>query len=883
MFQSRTLLTVLLALFALIGRGALEYVSYDLAEPNKAAIPASAPGKTDTTYRTGTKLLFVRDTSLADPVYIGVYEVTQAQAYTLGWSTEPTAEDAEVAYGFNGTFGGFTANHKLDNFPLLSFPTGVQWEAYAGDKARPCNVYNGKDGDADNTGINGPINLSDWYTYTQSHTLPAPHGAFDMYGNVAEFVSEGTFRGGYAIDSCTYDSDLKAWTETNISDVDGFGRMGARLIYTPPEAITYQAIVTLDGEVVGEPISATPGTQITLTPPTPDKGHRLQGPVVTPEELAYVGTSFAMPEENVTFAYTSKAYATLQVDGGTASAREVFAGDTVTLTPTPSAYQLFSQWTLPDGSTSTDNPLSYTVTTITPGKTLTFTAAFQTYPRVLIYGGTASAPEGSGLGEGFYKPGTELTLTPTVPADYAFDNWTTEDGEALRNNTYTVGDYGSTVTVTANFSAQEAESTADTYIGEISGNTAKGALTLGYDSYTSNTLVFGTNKFYCYQPQAATSDYAYFSLDSQEIIYGESQRKSTARLPIKRTSYNGSTYYIGLYETSVGNVAYLKALAGKSEEGDDRTSHYPYILDSKTEATTYLTYLGNAFSLSVSLPSKAQIEGITQAACKSAGRTYSGAGYYSDTYNYGDEKITTSMVVATQNGNDSAAPKEIGSQSADPYGFYDLWGNANELWSDGGGTLWGGSCREAYSNCNAREKDGAVSDNWLLPSFRPAIAVPALLKVSISVDGITKSTSVLPGQVIKLAPQVKTGYDFTGWTAKTASGTKTVAKSGSSYPYTVTEAVTLTANFKAKAPLTVSYENCLGPTSVLPGATVTLYAATPTGEAPTEVTIAPASAATWNADTGTLTFSASASGSVTVTATYPAPTPPKPGYKVYLQ
>lgn len=1033
MTHSRTLLTFLFALLALFGRGALEYVAYDLATPAVAAVPVEASTQADTTYRTGTKMLFVRDTLLADSVYIGVYEVTQAQAYKLGWtSSEPTVANAGVAYGFNGTFAGFTANHKLDTFQLLAFPTGAQWEAYAGDKARPCNVSNGKDGDADNTGINGPITLSDWFIYAQGHTLPAPHGAFDMYGNVAEFVSEGTFRGGYAIGTCTYDSDLKSWAETTISAVDGFGMMGARLVYTPPEAITYQAIVTLDGEAVGEPISATPGTTVTLTRPTPAEGYRLQGPEVTPADLSYSGTTFAMPEANVTIAYTSKPYATVQVVGGKASVGEVFAGDEVTLTPTPGAHKRFKAWTLPDGSTSSDNPLTYTVPeiapggnitpgttltftaiydpepqyaatvtldgaivstsqhyagtrvtlaepdpgtghrllgptvtptnlaysgttftmpeadvifaytrqayayikaeggtasarivyagesvtltaapgkyqafkawtlpdgtttssanpltytlqTFTPGETLTFTASFQTYPRVLVYGGTATLATGTAYGEGFYSPGATLTLSAPAPSGYTFSGWTVSAGDAPAKNTYVVGDYGSTVTVTANFSAQEAESTADTYIGEVSGNTAKGALTLGYDSSTSNTLVFGTNKFYCYQPQAATSDYAYFSLDSQEIIYGKSQRKSTARLPIKRTSYNGSTYYIGLYETSVGNVAYLKALAGKSEESDDSTSHYPYILDTKTEATTYLTYLGNAFSLSVSLPSKAQIEGITQAACKSAGRTYTGAGYYSDTYNYGDEKITTSMVVATQNGNDSAAPKEIGSQSADPYGFYDLWGNANELWSDGGGTLWGGSCREAYSNCNAREKDGAVSDNWLLPSFRPAIAVPALLKVTISVDGITKSTSVLPGQVIKLAPQVKTGYDFTGWTAKTASGTKTVAKSGTSYPYTVTEAVTLTASFTAKPVVSVAYTNCSGPTTVLPGATVTLYAANPTGDAPTSVTISPASAATWNKAAGTLTFAASASGSVTVTATYPDPTPPKPGYKVYLQ
>ncbi len=413
MTHSRTLLTFLFALLALFGRGALEYVAYDLATPAVAAVPVEASTQADTTYRTGTKMLFVRDTLLADSVYIGVYEVTQAQAYKLGWtSSEPTVANAGVAYGFNGTFAGFTANHKLDTFQLLAFPTGAQWEAYAGDKARPCNVSNGKDGDADNTGINGPITLSNWFIYAQGHTLPAPHGAFDMYGNVAEFVSEGTFRGGYAIGTCTYDSDLKSWAETTISAVDGFGMMGARLVYTPPEAITYQAIVTLDGEAVGEPISATPGTTVTLTRPTPAEGYRLQGPEVTPADLSYSGTTFAMPEANVTFAYTSKAYATVQVVGGKASVGEVFAGDEVTLTPTPGAHKRFKAWTLPDGSTSSDNPLTYTVPeiapggNITPGATLTFTAIYDPEPQ---YAATITL-DGAIVSTSQHYAGTSVTL-----------------------------------------------------------------------------------------------------------------------------------------------------------------------------------------------------------------------------------------------------------------------------------------------------------------------------------------------------------------------------------------------------------------------------------------------------------------------------------------
>ena len=118
MIRSRTLLTFLSALFALSGRGALEYVAYDLATPAVAAVSVAAPEQADPTYLTGTKMLFVRDTELADPVYLGVYEVTQAQAHKLGWlSTEPSTATAGIAYG-----GFNTENNRLGNFPFLSFP-----------------------------------------------------------------------------------------------------------------------------------------------------------------------------------------------------------------------------------------------------------------------------------------------------------------------------------------------------------------------------------------------------------------------------------------------------------------------------------------------------------------------------------------------------------------------------------------------------------------------------------------------------------------------------------------------------------------------------------------------------------------------------------------
>ena len=67
----RTLLTGFFALLALAVRGALEYVVYDLATPEAMHEPVASEDVADLAYRTGSEMLFVRDTSLTDPVYIG--------------------------------------------------------------------------------------------------------------------------------------------------------------------------------------------------------------------------------------------------------------------------------------------------------------------------------------------------------------------------------------------------------------------------------------------------------------------------------------------------------------------------------------------------------------------------------------------------------------------------------------------------------------------------------------------------------------------------------------------------------------------------------------------------------------------------------------------
>ena len=108
--KALSLLCLTLA-FAPLAPAALEYVAYDLGA--KTAEPVENPDVTDEAYHTGSKILFVRDTTLPDQsYYIGVFELTCDQARQLklahsttsgGWASPGTASRHPKAAGARPT------------------------------------------------------------------------------------------------------------------------------------------------------------------------------------------------------------------------------------------------------------------------------------------------------------------------------------------------------------------------------------------------------------------------------------------------------------------------------------------------------------------------------------------------------------------------------------------------------------------------------------------------------------------------------------------------------------------------------------------------------------------------------------------------------------
>ncbi len=862
-----------------IAHAELTYFAYDLSSPDTAPVEVSASDIKNAEYREGSKILFVRDSTVEVAGYMGVFEVTQAQASVL-WG-KVAEKPVGSAYSYNGT--DFPGNHRLTNFPRLSYPTHAQWRAYAGDPATYCNVYNGGSPLL-------PVYLTTWYSNYDSKTRANAHGVLDAYGNVAEFASDtNLFYGGYANENCKF-GDL-----SNNMAGEGYGgnaqrnkRLGARLVYTPPEEQTYTVTLSLDGTVLsGYPRTAKAGDAITLTPPTPAAGYRLSGPVITPATIT--STTFTMPAENVSFAYTSRAYFAINVVNGTASQSEAFVGDVLTLSPALPAYRAFTSWVLPDNTTSTESTLSYTVpdSTFTPGSTLTFTAESRAYPRIYLFGGSATIQDESGesLGAGYYTPGTVLKLTADSLTGYTFKAWeiTSEDESTTSTeSTYTVGSYDSAVTLQATYdvSADPVTNPEITVIGEEAGSSPLvSATAFGYEALAMEELTTEGNTFHYYGTAVPTGDYALLDLVSTNLTYALSvantAENKTKLLPMKRTTpASGQPYYVGIFETTVAHEEYMRPLAEEETFDSTKTaSIFPTITDfaTRSNATTFLSRLSTAFGTTFSLPSEEQIKGITQAGLAD-GETFNGAGHLNASETYGDKNITDGMVVCGRGTSSNYA--SAGSVSVDPYGFYDLWGNVAEM-LQGSSNLWGGNCEEPTPKTCNLQYAGNAFETMVPGAFRPAVEVTAKFKVTIA--GLDETFEVLPGQVIQLAPQTRAGSAFLGWTA-TVGTTSTAIELDSDagrYPYTVEADVTLAPSFsEAGQPVEITYVGCTGAPTLLPGASCAVYPPDSAfGYGLKTLTLTPASAGTVDLNTGTITLSATATAPITVTATYALPRP----------
>lgn len=420
--------------FARPAQAELEYLVYDLS--TKTTETVTNPDVTADEYHTGSEMLFVRDTTVADQTYyIGVFEVTRAQAATLKWTGVPENNHDGWAYGTNAEGNFATAVKPLPK--NLAFPTHAQWVAYTDDPATLTNeakkYINIKDG------------ASSWQTYSSeewyndhlcaspSQLKPNSHGVYDIYGNVAEYATkgegDGPFYGGAAADRFTQLSENSQENLRNNGKLASkYGKdshsCGARLVYMPPKEQLYSVTVTLEEADVTEttvtvpegadPAALAVGTSVTVTPPTPAAGKRLSGYTVTPDTLDFTEASngtltFTMPTSAVTIAYTSEPYGTITVEGGMAmvthdeetisaeNGTEVVQGDIVTLlTVESAAYERFTGWTVTkDGGEPTpiepttdeetqESVYAYEIPALDGGETFAFTAVFEKIPYATI-------------------------------------------------------------------------------------------------------------------------------------------------------------------------------------------------------------------------------------------------------------------------------------------------------------------------------------------------------------------------------------------------------------------------------------------------------------------------------------------------------------------
>lgn len=934
--------------FARPAQAELEYLVYDLS--TKTTETVTNPDVTADEYHTGSEMLFVRDTTVADQTYyIGVFEVTQAQAKQLDWTG--ASEGGGWAYGTDKESN--FASHSLPT--NVAFPTHGQWVAYTDD---PATLSNDAKGDINiSGGVLSRQTLEAWY---KSYLCASPsklksnsHGVYDIYGNVAEYATDGEgtgpFYGGASaqadrIGQLADTSNDKLRLQGKASSRYGTANVcGARLVYMPPKEQFYSVSVFLDNEDVTETTVTVPeemdpaklrvGTEVTVTPPTPAEWHRLSGRTVTPESLNFTEAleaplTFNMPMDNVTIAYTSEPYGTITVEnarlrvneGEWGTTAQVVEGDTVTLkADEPGQYQFFSQWNgaqLDEDTLSVDEALMRKETVIE--------AVYQYYPRVLVVGGTATVAEEDttkSFGNGYYAQGTVLTLEAQELPGYKFTEWTVSSESEVtgtldtERGTYTIGanDAGTTVTLTATYEYDESGESgtvtpADIHLGSTLDEGVYTAHPLfgwtpaeeesaipdtagnRYLSYPyENAGLFamlpltGDDRTITYQDVEPTRDnpaperptaptqpnFSELPLDQREAAMQEwlkereeylkkmdeywkeyeawlssasaSSSLNTSRLLLRRvspTTEGKRDFYLGVFETPIGNIANLEKLA-KGSTSYDTSSKAPFCARTTSardylDLNSYLTLINGQFNLSARFPTQEDVYAVgDQTRANPPDPANPGAGYglgrpdrHGENYDINlvcDVTPANSMVVA-QGGN--SKPANADGMKVDPYGFYGLWGNCWEASSNGAG--FGGSTdfaakRDADLNCRTDVTTASYPNGKTVLALRPAIDVEKAVVIYVGKESSATAVQVAPGQDLFADPSVlptKTLFRCTGWTLG-----ETPIKAGDNYTVTTEDdgKVLVPTWEKTPASVTVTCENCLGPETAYPGQTVTVY------------------------------------------------------------
>ncbi len=607
-----------------------------------------------------------------------------------------------------------------------------------------------------------------------------------------------------------------------------------------------------DGEARGNGFY-TAGATLTLTPNTPE-GWRFQG-WEQEGEGTLEDNVFTVPESGVTtltarFAEPPRVF----VSGGAATVstgddygNNAYAPGTVlSLSHAERVGYTFAGW---KGGTVSDNTFTVPESGVT-----TLTATYKARTRVLVAGGTAE-PAST---DGYYDAGTTLTLTPDKPVGYVFDHW---EGGTVSGSTFTVPASG-TVTLTAVFKVDETAdgSGATLHLGSntdhkpydtLFGSTPAKSATTVTDPYGNNYLS------YAYTDAAAV---AVFDLEKGEVSFDSTVSTSTDGktkcLQLRRVNASdGNDFYMGVFETTRGNVHYLETLTKADPVRIKDTTAAVYysgsLYENDPDFEDCLEMLNNAFDVpEARFPTPAEVIKVGDASrAKNANAGY-GAG--------ADKTITEAMVhynAGYPNFNDA------GETTVDPYGFYDLWGNGWEMAGDGGAPFGGACTEQQFGACQTRNR----FNNLTAIVFRPVIDVET--PVALKVEGATGIIWAVEGEKLFPSPDetpVRPGYEFVGWTlggakidprtyvVKRADAGKTLAPQW--------EAISLTAKFV----------DCEGPAKVVPGLETRVLTDPNRTLSTPGFKIVPSGAATYSQGTGfaIITFADDAKGEVTVTALY---------------
>lgn len=734
--------------------------------------------------------------------------------------------------------------------------------------------------------------------------------------------------------------------------------LGEGDVFTVPDTIqggkeyvftaTFKTIPHATIVVVGGTASASEAIAsdtVTLTPREAGKYEKFAG-WGAPDGITVKDNAFTVPTltEDVTYTFTARfetiPHATIVVVGGDASAYEAVAGKTVTLTPRAAPdYQAFTGW---EGVTEGLAGNVFTVPELAADVIYTFTATYQYYPRVLVSGGSAVVTNGrQSFGNGYYEPGASLTLTPDKVEGRTFKGWAGAT-EGLTGNAYVVGDYGTTVTLTATYEDAEAE-TPDpvtirlgsdktlfgnrvdkTSFKDASGNIYEGFFYSAADLYASLPLT-GSDRTIAYSntlPTAsAGSTEAPERPDAPELPATEEELKDyqekleqyekelaawasgatqsgeaeVSKLTLRRVTPNsGKAFYLGVYETTIGHVVNLEKLAGRTPNTTwSENSHATFCVynlkqagdnpQQKPDFVGYLSIISEQFGVTAHFPQIADVKAVGDAYRGENPGAGNGPGG-----DPADSEISDGAVVS------SDAPKAADGMDVDPYGFYGLWGNCYEASSNGAG--FAGSVAEGQKRYCITEQTVQFDRLGTLQyaSFRPLIEVeePVTLFVG-SAEGpvvhVAAGEALFPDGSATPAP-TQAGKKFTGWTlGGQFIGTDYVVKAED-------EGKVLAATWKdvpSVRDVTVVCKGCQGPGNAVVGGTITVYP--PEGYAFVEgkpVTLSGAtgvvgSGPTLGADgTVTLTLKAealAAAATLTVTGHTAPLSAPSPGYRLRLR